>query len=74
MSHYHLSLRDGRWSLTQEGWQFPLKTFQTKKEGVAFSLCYLEESGGTLTIHKFNGSKQEERTYPGGIAPIGLAA
>ena len=46
----------------------------TKREGVSYSLSYIEHFGGSLTIHRLDGSLQEERTYPGGLAPIDIAA
>ncbi len=74
MNQYHLLLRGGHWGLEEEGSVTPIKTFWTKREGVNYSLSYIEHFGGSLTIHRLDGSLQEERTYPGGLAPVGIAA
>ena len=74
MNQYHLRLRGGHWILEKEDSTTPIKTFWTKKEGVMYSLGYIEHFGGSLTIHRLDGSQQESRTYPGGLAPIRIAA
>ena len=74
MRHYHLQLLGEHWALMEEGSAVATKTFWTKKEGVGYSLCFIEHHGGSLVIHRLNGSLQEERTYPGGLEPIHIAA
>ncbi|MFA5939610.1 MAG: DUF2188 domain-containing protein [Sinimarinibacterium sp.] len=74
MHHYHLRLLGDHWALLEEGAAVATKTFWTKKEGVSYSLCFIGHYGGSLAIHRVNGSLQEERTCPGGLEPIRIAA
>jgi hypothetical protein len=74
MNRYHLLLRGDHWVLEKEGSPTPVRTFWTKREGVMYSLNYIEHFGGSLTIHRLDGSLQEERTYPGGLEAIAAAA
>jgi len=74
MHHYHLQLLGGHWALIQEGSATATKTFWTKKEGVSYGLSYIEHHSGSLTIHRLDGSLQEERTYPGGGEQARIAA
>ena len=74
MNQYHLLLRGSHWVLEKEGTATPVKSFWTKREGVNYSLSYIEHFGGSLTIHRLDGSLQEERTYPGGLEPVAAAA
>ncbi|MDF2446485.1 MAG: hypothetical protein K0S46_1721 [Moraxellaceae bacterium] len=64
MDKYDLAHEDGKWKLTREGATRATKTFETKREGVAFSTDYVNERTGSLRIRKENGQFQEERTYP----------
>ena len=74
MHHYHLHLLGSHWALVEDGSAVAIKSFWTKKEGMSYSLCFLEHHGGSLTIHRLDGSPQEKRTYPGGLEPTRIAA
>jgi hypothetical protein len=74
INQYHLRLQGGHWVLEKEDSAAPIRTFWTKKEGVNYSLSYIEHFGGSLTIHRLDGSQQESRSYPGGLPPISIAA
>ena len=73
MHQYHLQPLGGYWALLEEGSAASIKTFWTKKEGVTYSLYFIEHHGGSLVIHRLDGSLQEECTYPGGLEPIRIA-
>ncbi len=62
---YHLQLQGSHWCLVDEGEQRTIKSFWTKKEGTTHSLSYVERHGGSLVIHRLDGSFQEEHAYPG---------
>ena len=65
MPIYHLLLmQDGRWTLVQDGSAPAIKNFRTKREAMTYSLSFIEHCGGSLTIHRLDGSLQEQRTYP----------
>ena len=74
MNNHHLRMRGGNWVLVKEGSEPAIKSFWTKREGVTYSLSYIERHGGTLAIHRLDGSLQEEFTYPVGGEPIHIAA
>lgn len=65
MDNFHLLPNGDAWNLTPEGSNRPLATFATKAEALASAARLLEqEGGGSLRIHRPDGSIEEERTYP----------
>jgi hypothetical protein len=56
------------WRLDEEGRREPLRIFDRKRIAVAWSLALIERHGGTLFIHRLNGSVQERWVYPGASA------
>ncbi len=69
MDNYHLLHEGDRWKLTREGASRATKTFETKDEAMQFSTNHVKQNGGSLKIHKQDGSIQEERTYPSSADP-----
>jgi len=69
MNKYHLTHKDDKWRLKQDGADRAAKTFETKKEAVRESAAYVKEKQGSLRIHKKDGTFEEERTYPRGADP-----
>lgn len=70
MDNYHLTRKEGRWSLHREGAAAAVKTFcGTKREAIRASVDYLRTRVASLKIHKMDGRIQEERTYPRSADP-----
>ena len=69
MQNVHLTHKNDLWRLQNEGSNRSIKTFTTKDEAVSFSMKYMHKNGGSLKIHKQDGTIQEERTYPGKADP-----
>ncbi|UII21389.1 DUF2188 domain-containing protein [Fulvivirga ligni] len=72
MDFYHLTKENDSWNLTKEGNDRASKAFHTTKdEAIKESATYLEShGGGSLKIHKEDGTIQEERTYPRSADPV----
>lgn len=64
MDNYHLTFKNGLWSLKKENSDRAIKNFDNKEDGKEFSRDYLKNHGGSLKIHNADGTFQEERTYP----------
>lgn len=62
---YHLRLQHDQWCLLQDGSPGVIRSFWTKKEGTSYALSFVERYGGSLVIHRLDGSFQEEHSYPG---------
>ena len=71
---YHLQLQGSHWCLVDEADQKVIASFWTKKEGVSHALSYVERHGGSLVIHRLDGSFQEEHAYPGFEIPFASTA
>lgn len=64
MDKYDIRKVEKQWSITKEGDDHAIGTFDTKKDAVGFGRDYLRKNGGVLRIWKSDGtSLQEERTY-----------
>lgn len=63
MRNYHLSPDAGRWTLRRET-DGSLNFLDTKEDGVAAWTQHMQGQPGSLTIHRSNGSVEEERTQP----------
>ena len=70
MPHYHLMIQFGQWSLLEEGAFHPVKTFRSKREAFVYGLNYAADRQGGVTIHKEDGSKQEEHSYASAGEPF----
>jgi hypothetical protein len=64
MDNYHLTPDGDQWKLKREGAERATRAFDSKSEGVRESTEFMREHGGSLKIHKGDGTIQEERTYP----------
>jgi hypothetical protein len=62
--------RDSRWDLMDQTGEV-IRTFQRKADAVAGGVLEraVGKSGGTVRIHKVDGTIAEERTYPRGSDP-----
>lgn len=69
METYHL-LPDGQqWKLRKEGAERSAFTFDNKQDAVTQSVEFVRQHGGSLRIHKHDGTFEEERTYPRSADP-----
>ena len=64
MENYHLTNKDGEWKFGKENSQRSIKNFDTKADALDFAKDFMNNNGGSLKIHKTDGTFQEERTYP----------
>ena len=66
LDKYDLSKKDDHWQLKKQGNERATKAFKGNKEdAIKDSAAYLKSTeGGSLRIHKEDGTYQEERTYP----------
>ncbi len=67
--NYHLLHEDDEWKLKREGAERAAKTFKTKAEAEHYSISHVKKQGGSLKIHRQDGTLQEERTYPRSADP-----
>jgi hypothetical protein len=64
MLSYHIVKNHELWELKPQGGS-ALKTFKTKAEAVAAARDIItKRGGGSVKIHRENGTIEEERTYP----------
>lgn len=64
MSNFHL-LPDGpAWKLTAESGEPIFAGAPSKDEALVAAIQYVTDSGGSLKIHKEDGTLAEERHYP----------
>ena len=64
MDNYHVTHKDGEWKLKKENAERSTKNFETKEQAVDYAKDFMKKNGGSLKIHKQDGTIQEERTYP----------
>jgi hypothetical protein len=64
MDNYHLTPDGGQWKLKKQDAERATRIYDTKEEGVKDSAGFMRETGGSLKIHKLDGTIEEERTYP----------
>jgi Uncharacterized protein conserved in bacteria (DUF2188) len=64
VQNYHLVPDGDHWTLTKEGSDRAVGTFNSRGEAVEHSAALLNGREGSLKIHKSDGSIDEERTYP----------
>ena len=69
MDNYDLAPDGEKWKFQKQGAKRALKVFETKQEGMEESVEFMHNHGGSLKIHKKDGSYQEERTYPRSADP-----
>ncbi len=71
MQNYHLVPSEaGHWLLHVEG-NGTVAIFPSKAQAVPGSMRLVSERGGSLKIHRADGSFEEERTYPRSADPVG---
>lgn len=68
---HHLVKDDGKWKLKPEGGGRAKKVFDRKADATAGGALAdaLGKNGGSVRIHKQDGTIQEERTFPRGKDP-----
>ena len=69
MDNYHLTPNGSQWTLTGEGQDRTIATFETKAEAVRRCSEIIAERNGSLKIHRADGTIEEERTYPRSADP-----
>lgn len=73
MDQYQLTNEDGHWVLTHSREEAPVAAFTTKAEAVLHSVQMLKERVATLTIHREDGTVEEERVFPESSAGHGVS-
>lgn len=69
MKNFHVTKNE------KDEWQFKpqkgavIDTAETKAEMLEIAIAHVKDVGGSLKIHKEDGTFQEERTYPGSADP-----
>jgi hypothetical protein len=69
METYHLVPEGQLWKLRKEGADRAAFTFDDKEDAITRSVDFMREHGGSLRIHKHDGTFEEERTYPRNADP-----
>lgn len=69
MQNYHLTKNDDQWKLTKEHGERATFVADKKADVLQKSIGFMNEHGGSLKIHKEDGTIQEERTYPRAADP-----
>ena len=69
MDNYHLTKKGDHWLLKKAGAERASKTFDDKATAVRESAAFMRQRGGSLKVHKADGTIQEERTYPRSADP-----
>jgi hypothetical protein len=69
MDNYHLIPDGDQWKLRREAAERSALVFDSKEQAVRESADFMREHGGSLKIHKQDGTFQEERTYPRSADP-----
>lgn len=64
LDRYHLTKRNDEWRLEKARSNHAIRKASTKADAVKKSRLYMKSKGGSLRIHKVDGTIQEERTYP----------
>ena len=64
LTRYHLTPGADGWRLVRAGSKRAVKAFEKKAAALKYARRYVKERGGSLRIHKADGTIQEERTYP----------
>ena len=64
LTHYHLTHRNEEWRLEKEGNDRATLKAPTKKEAIEKTRAKVKGTGASVTVHRMDGSVQEEWTYP----------
>lgn len=65
MKNYHITKSKGEgWELKAEGGSRASLKAATKAEAIRETSEFMQGKGGSVKIHKVDGTFQEERTYP----------
>ena len=64
LTHYHLTHRNDEWRLEKEGNDRATLKAPTKKEAIEKTRAKVKGTGASVTVHRMDGSVQEEWTYP----------
>jgi hypothetical protein len=68
MKSYHLTPNGDTWELAEEGGT-SVATYETREEAMQDSRRTVAQTTGSLTIHRADGTVEEERTYPRSADP-----
>ena len=66
---YYLAPAVGNWNLRKEGTFQVLVSDPNKETATEKAAAYVKARGGSLRIHRLNGTFEEERTYPRSADP-----
>jgi hypothetical protein len=69
MDNYHVVYTDGIWKFKKQHAERATATFNTKAEALDYAIAFMHRNGGSLKIHRMDGTFEEERTYPGSAYP-----
>jgi hypothetical protein len=69
MDNYHLLPHGERWRLTQEGGENILGDFDTKDDALGDCIAIVRDCSGSLTVHRADGTIEQEFTYPCDAGP-----
>jgi len=69
MKTFHLTSDGDRWKLKDQD-DGAVLFFDTKAEALQGSTQFMRERGGSLRIHRADGTFQQERTYPRALDPV----
>ncbi len=60
---YHLLKTNGAWQMRESGSEEPLYSARTKADALEALQDYMDDHEGSVTIHRADGSFQENRRY-----------
>jgi hypothetical protein len=69
MKNYHLTPNGNRWDFKEEGGAV-ISAYDTKSQALDGARRTVEREGGSLKIHRADGTFEEERTYPRSEDPV----
>jgi hypothetical protein len=64
MTDYHLLPDGDHWKLTTELGERIITGLPTKEAGLMIAIDNIRDKGGSLKIHRADGTIEEERSYP----------
>ena len=64
VNNYHLIPNGARWNITSEDGKTIQEEIEGKEHAVSAAIHLVRHHGGSLKIHRSNGTIEEERTYP----------
>ena len=65
MINFHILPEGDRWIIVTEGGGLLEAGFESKEKALTAAVQFATQRGGSLIIHRTDGTIEEERTYPG---------